>query len=257
MRNPSDSVALRNEYLLNRIKNIKAEHPFWGYRRVWAYLRYIEGIIVNKKRVYRLMREHNLTVKPNTRLIAKRVSERPKPRPDRPKQWWGIDMTKVMTERGWVYVVIVLDWYTKKIAGHYSGTRATSRDWLEAIEKGLNREFPGGVRGNGLKLMSDNGSQPTSLSFMKACSNLEVEQVFTSYNNPKGNADTERMIRTMKEELLWLREWKGEAELSKGLDKWVEYYNRSYLHSALGYHTPIQAEVEYHKNTDEDLLNAA
>jgi len=54
--------------------------------------------------------------------------------------------------------------------------------------------------------MSDNGSQPTSLSFMKSCSNLEVEQVVTSCNNPKGNADTERMIRTIKEELFWLRE---------------------------------------------------
>ena len=137
------------------------------------------------------MRENNLTVKPNIRLIAKRASERPKPRPDKPKQWWGIDMTKVMTDNGWVYVVIVLDWYTKKIVGHYSGTRATSREWLEALEKGLNKEFPGGVRGNGLKLMSDNGSQPTSLSFMKACSILEVHQVFTSYNNPKGQIQRE------------------------------------------------------------------
>jgi putative transposase len=96
--------------------------------------------------------------------------------------------------------------YTKKIVGHYSGKRATSREWLEALEKGLNREFPGGVRGQGLKLMSDNGSPPTSLSFMKACSNLDLQQVFTSYNNPKGDADTERGIRTMKEELFWLRE---------------------------------------------------
>ena len=156
-----------------------------------------------------------------------------------------------------VYVVIVLDWYTKKIVGHYSGTRATSRDWLQALEKGLNREFPGGVRGQGLKLMSDNGSQPTSLSLMKACYNLEVEQVFTSYNNPKGNADTERMIRTMKEELFWLREWDSERELSLELDKWVEYYNRNYLHSALGYRSPNQTEVEYHKNTDQNLLNVA
>ncbi len=250
MRSPSNSVTLINEYLLKRIKEIKGEHPFWGYRRVWAYLRYIDGLIVNKKRVYRLMRENNLTVKPNIRLIAKRISGRPKPRPNRPKQWWGIDMTKVMTDNGWVYVVIVLDWYTKKIVGHYSGTRATSREWLEALEKGLNREFPTGVRGYGLKLMSDNGSQPTSLSFMKACSNLEVEQVFTSYNNPKGNADTERMIRTMKEELFWLREWSGEAELSKELDKWVNYYNRNYLHSAHGYRTPVQAEENYYRNYD-------
>ena len=112
MRNESDSVAPRNEYLLERIKEIKAEHPFWGYRRVWAYLRYVDGLIVNKKCVYRLMRGHNLTVKPDSRLIAKRVSERPKPKPDRPREWWGIDMTKVMTESGWVYVVIVLEWYT-------------------------------------------------------------------------------------------------------------------------------------------------
>jgi putative transposase len=260
MRKKSNSVALRNEYLLVRIKAIKKDHPFWGYRRVWAYLRYIDRLIVNKKHVYRLMRENNLTVKPNTRLIAKRVSERPKPRADKPNEWWGIDMTKVMTERGWVYwvyVVIVLDWYTKKIVGHYSGTRATSREWLEALEKGLNREFPVGVRGNGLKLMSDNGSQPTSLSLMKTCSNLEVEQVFTSYNNPKGNADTERMIRTMKEELFWLREWENERELSLELDKWVDYYNRSYLHSAHGYRTPFQAEEEYYRNTDGDLINAA
>ncbi len=256
MRNTSDSVTLRNEHLVIKIKDVKAEHPFWGYRRVWAYLRYIDGLIVNKKRVYRLMREHNLTVKPNTRLIAKRISERPKPRADRPKQWWGIDMTKVMTEGGWVYVVIVLDWYTKKIVGHYSGTRATSRDWLEALEKGLNREYPQGVRGQRLKLMSDNGSQPTSLSFMKTCSNLEVEQVFTSYNNLKGNADTERMIRTMKEELFWLREWESERELSLELNKWVEYYNRSYLHSAHGYRTPVQVEEEYYRNQNSHL-NAA
>ena len=256
MRKPSDSVTLRNEYLLERIKDIKADHTFWGYRRVWAYLRYIDGLIVNKKLVYRLMRENNLTVKPNTRLIAKRISGRPKPRPDRPNEWWGIDMTKVMTERGWVYVVIVLDWYTKKIVGHYSGTRAASREWLEDLEKGINREFAGGIRGHRLKLMSDNGSQPTSLSFMKTCSNLEIQQIFTSYNNPKGNADTERMIRTMKEELFWLREWESEREICLELNKWVQYYNWSYLHSALGYRTPVQVEERYYKSTTPQFYAA-
>ena len=247
MRKKSYSVALRNQYILERIKSIKAEHPFWGYRRVWAYLRYIDVLIVNKKRIYRLMRENNLTVKPNTRLIAKRVSERPKPRDNRPKEYWGIDMTKVISNTGWVYVVIVLDWYTKKIVGHYSGKQARTKEWLEALNKALNKEYPQGVRGNNLKLISDNGSQPTSLSFMKSCSNLDIKQIFTSYNNPKGNADTERMIRTIKEELFWLREWENERELSHELDKWVNYYNRSYLHSALGYRTPVKAEKEYNK----------
>jgi len=104
--------------------------------------------------------------------------------------------------------------------------------------------------------MSANGSQPTSLGFMKACSNLEIEQAFTSYNNPKGNADTERMIRTIKEELFWLREWESERELSCELDKWVRYYNSSYLHSAHGYRTPVRVEVEYYRNHNSHL-NAA
>jgi len=256
MRKPSDSVTLRNECILKRIKAIKRDHPFWGYRRVWAYLRYIDGLIVNKKRVYRLMRENNLTVKPNTRLIAKRVSQRSKPRADKPRRYWGIDMTKVMSNTGWVYVVIVLDWYTKKIVGHYSGKQARTQEWLEALNKALNREYPQGVRGNGLKLISDNGSQPTSLSFIKTCSNLDIQQIFTSYNNPKGNADTERMIRTMKEELFWIREWSSEREISLELDRWVEYYNRNYLHSVLGYRTPMQVEEEYYRNDDSESYAA-
>ena len=245
MRRPSGSVIFRNQPVVERIRQIKSDHPFWGYRRMWAYLRYIDGLVVNKKRVYRLMKEHHLTVSLNHKLKAKRLSGRSKPRPDRPNQWWGIDMTKVMTDSGWVYIVIVLDWYSKKVVGHYSGSQAKSCHWLQALELGLNRQFPNGVRGHNLHLMSDNGSQPTSIRFMKACSSLKVHQAFTSYNNPKGNADTERMMRTLKEELLWLREWSGATELTTELDQWIEYYNESYLHSALGYSPPNQAEKNY------------
>ena len=256
MRRRSESVAVRNEPLVERIRQIKSDHPFWGYRRMWAYLRYVDGLVINKKRVYRLMKEHNLTVKPNHKLKAKRLSGRPKPQPDRPNQWWGIDMTKVMTDSGGVYIVIVLDWYSKKVVGHYAGTQATSCHWLDALDKALNRQFPGGVRGHDLHLMSDNGSQPTSLRFMKACSSLKVNQAFTSYNNPKGNADTERMMRTLKEELLWLREWPSATELSEELDRWIEYYNESYLHSALGYRSPNQAEETYNLSR-KTLLRSA
>ena len=257
MRKSSKSVKERNEELLARIREIKGDHPYWGYRRVWAYLRYVEGLVFNKKRVYRVMKENRLTVKPDRNLIAKRTSNRPKPTAQMPNEWWGIDMTKVMTRGGWVYVVLVLDWYTKKIVGHYSGSTATNTQWLEALNKGLNIEFPMGVRGEKLKLVSDNGSQPTSVGFMKACSELEITQVFTSYSNPKGNADTERVIRTMKEELIWLREWDNEYELKKELDRWVEYYNTSYLHSAHGYRTPIQAHNDYYKQKQNTILNVA
>ena len=59
--------------------------------------------------------------------------------------------------------------------------------------------------------MADNGCQPTSLAFMRACAALGIRQAFTSYSNPKGNADTERFLRTLKEELVWLREWTSPA----------------------------------------------
>lgn len=254
-RRTSARVIELNAPIVGRIEAIKADHPFWGYRRVWAHLRYIDGLEVNKKRVYRLMREHGLTVQPDTRLRAKRTSSRPKPRATRPNQWWGIDMTKILSRRsGWVHVVIVLDWHTKKYLGCHAGQRATSRDWLAALERACDAQFPvRGVRGQGVHLMSDNGCQPTSLSFMSACRTLGIKQAFTSYGNPKGNADTERAIRTMKEELLWLREWEDEHEVAEAVEKWMTSFNEHYLHSALGYTTPNAFERNHQRGPDTHL----
>lgn len=81
----------------------------------------------------------------------------------------------------------------------------------------INNEFPAGVRGHGLKLISDNGSQPTSVSFMKEMTTLEIEQIFTSRNNPKGNAETGRMMRTRKEELVWINEFSSFEEVKEKL----------------------------------------
>ena len=244
-RQASVAVAERNAALRKRIEMIKAEHPFWGYRRVWAYLRYTEGLCVNRKRILRLMREHNWLVPANPRLHATRTPTRKKPKPQQPNQWWGIDMTKVLVEaEGWLYIVLVLDWYTKKIVGWRAGTRSTAQDWLQALEAGLHQQFPEGVREQGLFLMSDNGCQPTGKAFTQACGTLGITQAFTSYNNPKGNADTERLMRTMKEELIWLREWSSHHELYEALATWVENYNTTYHHSALGYKTPTQFEQD-------------
>lgn len=121
-RRRSPQVDQRNAPLLARIQALKADHPFWGYRRIWAHLRFADGLAVNKKRILRLLREHDLVVKPTLRLKATRTPQRSKPRPTQPNQWWGIDMTKVLVEPvGWVYIVLVLDWHTKKILGHYAG----------------------------------------------------------------------------------------------------------------------------------------
>jgi len=255
-RQESSRTIERDIPVVALIRELKTEHPFWGYRRTWAYLRYVKGFEINKKRVFRLMRRYELLVKPNRRLRAIRTPQRSKPRPDWPNQWWGIDMTKVKVGSfGWMYIVLVLDWYTKKVVGYYAGVQCTSRHWQEALDMAVNNQFPEGVRDQALSLMSDNGCQPTAVSFMKSCRELGINQAFTSYNNPKGNADTERFIRTLKEELLWLREWDNPFELVDELKKWTESYNQSYLHSALGYKPPAQAEADYYK--EQILLKTA
>lgn len=82
------------------------------------------------------MKEHGLPVQGCQLLKAKHKPTRHKPSPSRPNQWWGFTMTKIMIkEFGWVYVVIVLEWYTKKVMGHYSGLHVRVWHWLKALNK--------------------------------------------------------------------------------------------------------------------------
>jgi putative transposase len=104
----------------------------------------------------------------------------------------------------------------------------------------VNRPFPDGVRGPGVSLMRDNGSQPTSMAFMRACATLGMHQAFPSDNNPKGNADTERAMRTLKEACLWLQEWTCPFKLMRAVGRWITDDNEPYLHSALGDKPPGQ-----------------
>ena len=237
-----------NAPILERIRRIKANHPAWGYRRVWAYLKYRQLLPVNRKRIYRLMKKHELLVQPNWRLKAKRTGHRSKLRAKRPNQVWGIDMTKIMVPSwGWMYLTVTLDWYTKKIVGYDLSVQSKTDDWLRALDRAVNQQFPNGIRDHDkrLVLVCDNGSQPTSQRFMKEVAGLNIKQIFTSYNNPKGNADTERVMRTIKEDLVWCNEFKHPADLQTALDQWVWQYNYDYPHSAIGYATPCEFERSY------------
>jgi transposase InsO family protein len=130
---------------------------------VWAWLRYREGLPVNKKRVYRLMHEVGLTVK----RVSHAATRTPKAKPQ------------------------------------------------------AARPFPQSLRAAGLKLVSDNGSQPTATGFMAALNTSGIDQVFTSYHNPTGNAETEGLMRTIKEELLWLREFTSLEEAREVIRHWI------------------------------------
>jgi transposase InsO family protein len=97
--------------------------------------------------------------------------------------------------------------------GYHAGTQCTAKHWAAGLDMAINRQFPAGARGYGLSLMSHNGCQPASAAFMRACATLDVHQVFTSCSSPNGNADTERVMRKLKEECLWLQEWTCPFEL--------------------------------------------
>lgn len=89
---------------------------------------------------------------------------------------------------------------------------------------------------------------------MQACRLLGIQQAVTSFNNPKGNADTERFMRTLKEECLWWQEWTSPFGLISALDSWIEIYNDHYLRSALEYKSPRQFEREHQHSHSTPFL---
>jgi putative transposase len=134
-RKRSHRVFEADEQLLSRIETIKQDHPAWGYRRVWAYLRYRMDVKVGKNRVYRILKENRLLSVNLRKLRAKRTVGRAKPRCTEPNRLWGIDMTKIKVESwGWLYLVVVKDWASKKIVGWSLSSTSKTTDWLDALQ---------------------------------------------------------------------------------------------------------------------------
>ena len=133
---------------------------------------------------------------------------------------------------GWVYVHIVLDWYTKEIIGHYTSLSSNAGNWLEALQIAVNNRYPYGLfsKHGKPKFISDNGCQPSSEKYMKECSQLKIKQIFTTWNNPKGNADTERVFRTLKEDLVWTHDWAILFQFQQDFEQWIIDYNTDYPH---------------------------
>jgi putative transposase len=246
-RRRSLQVGARETPRLPRIQELKAAHPFGGDRRLWADLRFGEPQVVHKTRRRRLRREPGLWVTPNWKLKAKRTPARSTPRPPKPKEWGGSDMTKVLGEGfGWISIVLVLEWYTKTSGGSSAGLPCPGQHWLAALEMAVTRQGPEGAQGTGLSRLSENGCQPTSVAFMPACNTLGLPPGCTSDHTPQGHAATERVLRTRKAEGLWRQEWPGPFALSRALEHWSRQDNAHYLPAALSYTSPRQFEREYH-----------
>jgi len=174
-----------------------------------------------------------------------RTGKRRKRHARRPDRVWGIDMTKIMVPScGWMYLTVVLDGYTKKIVGYDLAPQSRAEDCRRALQQAVKAQFPEGIHKGDerLRLVSDNGSQPTVRRFMEDCSALKIKQIFTRYNNPKGNADTERVMLTIKEDLAWPNEFLTIEALVGALKRGVHFYSHKYPHFAIGYPSPCEYE---------------
>ncbi len=135
-----------NRALLLKVQQLKAEHPYWGCRRIWAYLEYHEKLPVNQKRIHRIMRQTNLLVPKNSNLKAPRKAVTHKPGTIEPNRYWGIDMTRVMIPVfGRIYLRVVVDWGTKKLLSTHTGLTNRSADWIAALNEAVNLQFPDGM----------------------------------------------------------------------------------------------------------------
>jgi putative transposase len=212
------------------IWDLKSEHPFWEYRRNWACLRYVDGLVVNQKRVYSVMKGTDLPVRPNPRLRHQGAATDPAQRVVGHRHDQGHDRRlRLGLPRGRARLAQQERW-----SAITPGCRpAPGTGWLP-LDRAVNHQFLHAIEGQSLNLMADNGCRPTSLAFMGACAALGIRQAFTSYSNPKGNA-----------ELVLLHGWASPAAFFAALDRWLGEYNASYLHLALGYRAPSLVEAEH------------
>ena len=231
----------KEQELRNLAHEYKKSHPNRGYRKFRAWLRKQRSISIGRKKANRILREEGLLC---SRIHYKGKRDPvPQPMPTAPNQSWQIDMTSVMLSNATrLFLVIIIDVFTRKIVGWNLSRRCRATEWTNAIFSALRNEFPNGYNASGLKLRSDNGCQPTSRHYIETLQPIGVQPEWTGYSTPESNAYVERVIRTIKEEGVWPYDWNTEAEASVQLNKTIAEYNAEYPHSALAELSPNEFE---------------
>ena len=238
----SDKPSLRA-----KVRNLcdQPRHRTFGYRRIWALLRR-EGVIINKKTVWRIMHEMGLT-RPKIWYKPARPKRVEKMRPVGPNQGWQIDMTSfALSDFTPLYLIMVTDCYSRKIVGWTLDRRCSAGEWTGALRMALESEGLSTKEAcRKLTLRSDNGSQPCSKKFIEYLGKTGVRGQYTGYNAPDDNAYVERVIRTVKEEEIWPNVYDTLSEARAAIEGYVNYYNNERVHSALGYRAPSEVAAAY------------
>jgi transposase InsO family protein len=248
--------AMSDDALTTAIRGVLAASPFHGegHRKVWARLRHA-GTRTSLRRVLRLMRQNNL-------LAPARVGSPRGPRshdgtiiPEMVDVMWGTDLTTTITGEGPAAVFIAVDHCSAECVGIHAHARATRFEALEPIRQGVRRHFGGFARGiaRGLAVRHDHGSQYMSDHFQKEIAFLGIESSPAFVRAPEGNGCAERFIRTLKENLLWVRSFETIEELRQALLGFKETYNTTWLIERHGFLTPADFR---HKQLQTELIAA-
>lgn len=236
-----------DERLQIRLRECCAEprHAQYGYRRIWALLRR-EGWRVNRKTVWRVMRELGLS-RPKVWHRPRRPKRVEKMRPHRPHQSWQIDMTSlVLSNLEMLFLVVVIDCYTRQILGWTLDRRCRASEWVAAVRQALEGQGLAEKLESGfLVLRSDNGAQPCAKRFVEFLGQRGIQAQYTGYNAPDDNAYVERVIRTIKEEEIWPSAYETFGEAHQAIQAYLEFYNEQRIHAALGYRTPNEFAAAY------------
>lgn len=253
---------MANQKLYEQIYRVYHENrQVYGSVRVWKALQK-EGIECGRDRVAKLMKANNLTPKKRKRRMVTTKSD-PSKKPaqnildqnfeaEAPNQKWSSDITYIPTQEGWLYLVIILDLFSRKVVGWAMHSTMTAQLVCDAFQMAVDRRQPG----PGLLHHSDRGSQYTSQDFQTLLSRFKAIASMSGKGNCLDNAVSESLFGTLKTECVpedGYSDWTtGRSEIFRYLEG---FYNRKRLHSGLDYCSPDEFEANYWRNQSATLAN--